>query len=547
MIMLPFGPLVAQGPLGNFMGSKKPPTKEQQEKTDQKNQATYEKLKTDAEQRYTTNTAFKESVDASFDSLLRTHKATAYSRNISRGSKIYAVHEDRFRIHEGLYDNLLVQDHINRIGQNLVPKDSDKVFAFRLLPDPTPNAETLATGTIYISTGMLALLDNEAQVAYVLAHEMAHIQQDHWRLKVKMEQELPIYNADQEKKGALITSGLSILGAGIGGAVAKSVTGAVVGAASGAVAGMIANQFINQQAVVSWDRAQEDEADALAFKYLLEAKYDVREIPKLYVALENTASKDTRTTLGFLGERNRVKQRREKATDLVEKAHKADIELQLKNGGFSGDSANHRNLMAELKRDNGIMAYFSDMFQIARQNLEEAVSIRSNDSAAQYYLGKVLETTGRTAEDRKAALKCFAKAAENDPLQENFGSHLHYALMMMGEQSPNNEQITKELDTYVTDYVKSQIEYSKSLLLPPNLETIYDYMSKYGNVNWHYNLPDEAKDMRVTPASLTPDATTAKAPEAPKPPAPAQQRVKLPVCPPGTPAAMVGKTCVARQ
>jgi hypothetical protein len=158
----------------------------------------------------------------------------------------------------------------------------------------------------------------------------------------------------------------------------------------------------------------------------------------------------------------------------------------------------------------------------------------------------VLETTGRTPEDRKAALKCFAKAAENDPLRENFGSHLHYALMMMGDRSPNGEQITRELDTYVTDYVKSQIEYSKSLLLPPNLETIYDYMSTYGNVTWHPNLPDDAKDMRVTPASLTPDATTAKPPEAPKVAPAAQPKVQLKPCPPGTPAVMVGKACLAR-
>ena len=62
----------------------------------------------------------------------------------------------------------------------------------------------------------------------------------------------------------------------------------------------------------------------------------------------------------------------------------------------------------------------------------------------------------------------FAKAAQYDDQRENFGSHLHYALMMMNDTgSANNQQITRELDTYVTDYVKYQVEYSQSLLLPP--------------------------------------------------------------------------------
>ena len=83
----------------------------------------------------------------------------------------------------GLYDNKLVADYINRVGQRLVAGDSDRLFAFRLLANPIPSAYTLSTGTIYISTGLVSLLDNEAQLAYVLAHEMGHVQFDHWKLK----------------------------------------------------------------------------------------------------------------------------------------------------------------------------------------------------------------------------------------------------------------------------------------------------------------------------------------------------------------------------
>jgi hypothetical protein len=305
--------------------------------------------------------------------------------------------------------------------------------------------------------------------------------------------------------------------------------------------------------VVSWDKVQEDEADKAAFKYLMDARYDVREVPKLYMALEGISARDTRATLGFLGQRNRVKERKTSAEELIAQAYKADIELQLKNGGFSGDSAAHRNLMAELKRDNGIMAYYHDMFSVARKNLEEAVAIRANDPAAQYYLGKTLETIGRTVEDRKAAEAAFGRAVQYDDRRENFGSHLHYALLLMGDENPNTKKIAEELDTYVTNYVKYQAEYASSLLLPPNLATIYDYMRTYGDSGWKPRIPEEAK---VIPASLPPGPEVAKEPVTPpsgtlpaKPapgaaPAPGRKG-GLPACPPGIPSNRINGLCAA--
>jgi hypothetical protein len=405
-----------------------------------------------------------------------------------------------------LYDNLLVQDRINRIGQSLVPKDSDKIFAFRLTADPTPDAYTLATGTIYISTGMVSLLDNEAQLSYVLAHEMAHVQLDHWRQKVMLECGLNAYNNDQTRKAERIGMIAGIAGGLAGGLATKSATVGVASAAAGFGAGMLIGSLIDKHAVLNWDRAQEDEADKMAFKAMLNARYDVREVPRLYTLVQDLVVRDTRAGLGFLGEKNRVKERKEAADKLISDAYKADIEAQLKGSGFRGDSAAHRNLMAELKRDNGIMAYYSDMFGIARKNLEEAVAIRDNDPAAQYFYGKVLETIGRTPEDRKLSEQSFIKAAQFDKQQENFGAHLHRALMMMADDnagnSSNANQLKSELDTYVTDYVRYQIEYSKSLLLPPNIDTIADYMRLYGASDWQPKMPEGAATVRVSEAVL---------------------------------------------
>ena len=60
-----------------------------------------------------------------------------------------------------LYSNPIVQEYVNSLGQKLVPKDSANLYSFRVLYDPIPKTVTLSTGSIYVSTGLLALDDRQ--------------------------------------------------------------------------------------------------------------------------------------------------------------------------------------------------------------------------------------------------------------------------------------------------------------------------------------------------------------------------------------------------
>lgn len=466
---------------------------EKDRKADEKNLGKYEKLKDFSLNKYQTDQEFRDRVDHEFDELMRRHSLIAFAKNTSRSSRIVSVREDSWRRHEGLYDNLLVQDHINRIGQRLVPPDSERAYAFKVLPDPTPVAETLATGTIYVSTGLISLLETEAQLAYVLAHEMAHVNLEHWKEEIMVREGSKEYAEAQTKKAARIGLVGAIAGAAVGGAIGQSVQAATAGAAAGFAGGLIGGLIANRPLVVKWDRAAEDTADASAFKALLNGSYDVREVPNLYLAMEKAAARDARVGLGFLGSRRRIKQRTEKVKDLIENAYKAEIELQLKKG-FLANSAEHRNLMAELKRDNGIMAYYHDMFELARTNLAEAVAIRDNDPAAHYFYGKVLKLVGRNDEDQRLARESFYKATRHDTRQQNFGSHLHLALMLAREKTYDKKQIADEIDTYVTGHARWLAENSVMRAFPPNLDSIYEYMTLYGDTGWRPRVP-EVKDL----------------------------------------------------
>ncbi len=193
--------------------------------------------------------------------------------------------------------------------------------------------------------------------------------------------------------------------------------------------------------------------------------------------------------------------------------------------------------MAELRRDNGIMAYYSDMFEMARKNLADAVAIRDNDPAAHYYYAKVVKLVGRTADDEKLARDEFYKAVKADTRDENFGSHLHLALMMARDPGADKNQITQELDAYVTDYAKLAVEDRVMRSFPPNLETIYEYMTLFGDSGWRPKPPD----MRAIEAEYnlvnTSVTTNAPQPVAPPPSGAPKGTPASAAAPKGTPAA----------
>ena len=78
----------------------------------------------------------------------------------------------------GLYQDKTLQLYVNDIGQNLVSKLSDKIFSkyyFRVMDSPEINAFALPGGYVYVTRGLLALVNNEAELAGVIGHEIGHI------------------------------------------------------------------------------------------------------------------------------------------------------------------------------------------------------------------------------------------------------------------------------------------------------------------------------------------------------------------------------------
>lgn len=467
--------------------------KDKETKARAKETKKYNTLSEFAEDLYATDIDFRNDVDKEYLELQGQHAMQAYRFNVDRTQELVSPESDdqTLKIRRKLYDNPWVQDYVNRVGQRLVPEDSDKLYAFKVAYHPIPFAYTLSTGTVLVSTGMISVLDNESQLAYVLAHELAHVYKNHWRVKMMMPMAEEEYNKRQEKKRARWGAIFAGVGAAIGGA-AKGMNGAVVGAGAGFLAGAVIGGIYSKQIGVDWESAQENEADDFALKTIMDKYYDVQEVPRLYTALQDISRYDERMQLGFLGMRSRIRERKEYAERQLQGAMQGRYQELLKSGKIVGTTADYNLIMAELKRDNGIEAYLFDMFDMAKRNLKQAVSLRTDDARAAFYYGCVLKLVGRTKEERDTAQQYLVSAIQLDNRKMIPEVQLQRALMLMENKDPSSQtQAAQALKEYILAFQNKKVDgLRQDNSLPPNVDTLYDYLRLMGDKSWRAPAPE---------------------------------------------------------
>ena len=154
-------------------------------------------------------------------------------------------HEDALKAYGGLYEDQKLQNYVSEIGQRLsqYSERKDVQYRFFLLNSPVVNAFAVPGGYIYVTRGLLAYSNSEAELAGVMAHEMGHITGRH--------------SAERYSTGMLTQIGATIASAAIGSSAASQALG--VGS----------NLFLS-----SYSRGQESEADRLGVRYLSYAGYD---------------------------------------------------------------------------------------------------------------------------------------------------------------------------------------------------------------------------------------------------------------------------------
>ena len=79
-----------------------------------------------------------------------------------------------------IVDDPIISEYVNRVGQNIVRNSDVKVpVNIKVLETDEPNAMALPGGFFFVNTGLLKIAENEAEIAGVMGHELAHIAARH--------------------------------------------------------------------------------------------------------------------------------------------------------------------------------------------------------------------------------------------------------------------------------------------------------------------------------------------------------------------------------
>src|SRR5881227_831773 len=79
-----------------------------------------------------------------------------------------------------IIDDPVIAEYVNRVGQNLVRNSDAKVpFTIKVLDSEEVNAFALPGGFFFVNSGLVLKADNEAELAGVMAHEIAHVAARH--------------------------------------------------------------------------------------------------------------------------------------------------------------------------------------------------------------------------------------------------------------------------------------------------------------------------------------------------------------------------------
>ena len=98
-------------------------------------------------------------------------------RDVEQGAEMAKLVEKQI----GLYSFAKTEQYLQAVGARLVATVNDPrwPFSFKIADQEEPNAFAIPGGGIYVSRGLLALVNREDELAGVLAHEMMHVTERH--------------------------------------------------------------------------------------------------------------------------------------------------------------------------------------------------------------------------------------------------------------------------------------------------------------------------------------------------------------------------------
>ena len=282
-----------------------------------------------------------------------------------------------------LYQDPALENYLNRMAQKLQENSIAPDFQIhvKVLNDPNLNAFAYPNGVIYVHSGILARLDNEAQLAALLSHEMTHCTHRHSLRVIRSIKDRPAHIAAVQQT------------------VAKIPAIQAVARLLGATGSMAA--------VIGYTQELENEADRVGLDLMVKANYDARQALKLFEHLKQEIEAEGIEEPYFFGTHPQVQQRLNNVKNWLAK-DKEGIEAPVKN------TSEFQTGLQGVVLANARLDLKLGCFDVARKTLGKYLDMRPKDARAYYLLGEILRQRNRQ-NDAGAAVIYYKKAISLDP------------------------------------------------------------------------------------------------------------------------------------
>jgi predicted Zn-dependent protease len=270
-----------------------------------------------------------------------------------------------------IYADPVLTGYVNEVAQHLIPDDikgKGLTFQVKIIKNPLLNAFAYPNGVIYVHTGLLSKMENEAQLATVLGHEMTHVTHRHT---------IENFRSVKNTTAVLATLQMAAVPFGAYGGLAN-VLGTV-----GAMA-----------AVTGYSRELETEADQGGLELLVRAGYDPQEAPRLFIYLQKDVEEQKIKEPFFFGTHPRLQERIDNYSRYL-KANYAGIQ-GIKN------SERFMEVISPLLLDNAALDLSLGRFTSAQNGIERYLQKEPQSARAHYYLGELYRQRNQAADGAKA-------------------------------------------------------------------------------------------------------------------------------------------------
>jgi predicted Zn-dependent protease len=357
------------------------------------------------------------------------------------------AYEAELRSQGLLYQDPELQAYVDGVATKLLPSLPPGVrFRFHVLREPTINAFALPQGAIQLHLGLLARLDNEAQLAHVLGHEITHTVNRH---------HLRFVRSLQNKTVAAKIASMAILppAAFFGGGGVANLANLILGLSYAA-------------AVTGYGREMEQEADHDGLRLMAGAGYPVEEAGQVFERLNEIEDPGALENF-FYGSHPANSDRARYTRELVAKGFATSLP------GADAHAERYQGATRKVALENVRLRLRAKHYAYARQEAETALARRGDDPWLRYYVGEAHRLAAedpkgaarehafrkreqpdddlvesyekRASEELDAAAAAFRHALELDPSL----AIAHRGLGLVARQRGDRETARRELDAYV--------------------------------------------------------------------------------------------------